>query len=467
MGFKHSSIIKTVAVACIGGSVLTACATPDPDAAFEDLTQAVAGRVPEAVVWRTGGPEDTAVDARVDALLSEPLTAQTAVQVALLNNRGLQARYAALGIAQAELVQAGLLENPVFEIMVRPSTEHGTNIELGLMQNLVDLLMRPARQRLAEAEYEAAKLELAAHLVEFVGDVESTYHAHRGALGVREVVQEIANTARDGDNLAQAFHTAGNITELELVTHQAEAEDAQTELFEAEEHAKETRIELAEILGIDHSGEWSVPTRPPSLPEQMVALNGLEARALRNRFDLAAHRAEVQAAIEELGLEEDFRLMEEAELSVSAEREPEGEWLIGPALEFPLPLFDQGQARVSGAAMALRQARDLLISEETHIKAEVHKSADAMSMARQRAAHLQRTVLPLKERIVRLTLLEYNYMLEGPFHLLEAQQEQNETYKSYVEALTEYWMARAKLQAAVGGGSLESNSQQSMQGDAS
>ena len=171
--------------------------------------------------------------------------------------------------------------------------------------------------------------------------------------------------------------------------------------------------------------------------------------------------------MEELGLETDFRLMEELELSVSAEREPEGEWLIGPAIEFPLPLFDQGQARVSGAAMALRQAQDQLAAEEAHIRAKVRLAADSLSMARQRAAHLQRTVLPLKERIVRLTLAEYNFMLEGPFHLLESQQEQNETYKSYVEALTDYWVARARLQAAVGGGSLEANSQQSMQGDAS
>ena len=187
------------------------------------------------------------------------------------------------------------------------------------MQNLVDLLMRLARQKLATAEYEAAKLELAAHLVEFVGEVQSTYHQHRGALGALEVMQEIADTARDGANLAQAFHEAGNITDLELAMHQAEAEDAQTELFEAEEHASETRPELAKILSVDHHGDWSVPTRPPSLPEQMISLNGLETRALRNRFDLAAHRAEVRAAMEELGLEEEFRLMEELELSVSAE----------------------------------------------------------------------------------------------------------------------------------------------------
>ena len=281
---------RPIALAIVGCGALSACATPDPDAAFNDLSQTVSGRVPDALVWRTGGPEEAAVDNRVAALMADPLSAQAAAQVALLSNRGLQARYAALGIAQAELVQAGLLENPVFEIMVRPSTEHGTNIELGLMQNLVDLLMRPARQKLATAEYEAAKLELAAHLIEFVGEVQSAYHQHRGALGELEVLQEIADTARDGANLAQAFHDAGNISDLDLATHQSEAEDVQTELYEAEEHASETRVELAEILGIGHSEQWSVPSRPPSLPDQEISLNGLEARALRTRFDLEHFR---------------------------------------------------------------------------------------------------------------------------------------------------------------------------------
>ncbi len=117
--------------------------------------------------------------------------------------------------------------------------------------------------------------------------------------------------------------------------------------------------------------------------------------------------------------------------------------------------------------MALRQAQDQLAAEEAHIKANVQMAVDAVAMARQRASHQLRTALPLRERIVRLTLAEYNYMLEGPFHLLESQQEQNETYKSYVEALTDYWVARARLQAAIGGGSLEANPQQSLQGDAS
>ena len=438
----------------LGSMLLTACAVPNPELALEEFNQAISGRIPDAVVWRSDAEEDIAVDARVEALVAEPLTVQSSVQVALLNNRSLQARYASLGIAQAEAVQLGLLENPLFEIMVRPSTERGFNIEMGLMQNLVDLLMRPARRKLADAEYEAEKLELAAYLVGFVGDVQGAYYNYKGALSVLQLVEDITSTASDAANLAKAFYDAGNMTELELAAQQAKAGMADIDRLEAEQDARESRLELSEFLGMGHDAEWRVDSSLSSIPDAHVRLANLEDKALRNRFDLAAHRSEIRAAIVELGLEEDFGLLEGTEFSVSAEKEPEGEWLIGPALTIPLPLFDQGQARVTAESMALRRAQDELIAEQAHIRLQVKKAADALVLSRRRAEHLRQIVLPLRERIVRLTLLDYNFMLESPFHLLEAQQNQNETALDYVEALTDYWIARSALQAATGGGAL-------------
>lgn len=456
MGFQ-TPYLKNYIGAVVGVIVLSACATPDPDAAFAGLDDLVAERLPERVVWRTGGPEDAAVDARVEALLAEPLSVDAAVAIALLSNRGLQARYAELGIAQADVVQAGLLQNPVFEIMVRPSTEDGTNLELGLMQNFVDLLMRPARQKIAAAEYEATRLELAAHLVEFSGEVQDAYYEHRGALGRLGVVEEIADTAHDGADLSKAFHNAGNISDLEDAQHQAEAAQVRVELLETQEEVRETRAELAEYLGIEPVGEWRVPSRLPAVPDEIVRVTGLEDRALRARFDLSAHRAELQAAIAEAGMEEDFRYFEEGELAISAEREPDGAWLIGPALEIPIPLFDQGQARVTAAQLEVRRLRDSLLAEERHVRSKVIMAANAMASARARASHLRDTLLPIRESIVRLTLAEYNYMLESPFHLLETQQDANETYLKYVEALTDYWLARTALTAAIGGGPLQTH----------
>ena len=92
MDLNFSRQKKSVCSALVVGALLTACAKPNPDAAFDDLNKTIAGRVPEAVMWRTGGLEDTAADARLDTLLAEPLTVQSAVQIALLSNRSLQAR---------------------------------------------------------------------------------------------------------------------------------------------------------------------------------------------------------------------------------------------------------------------------------------------------------------------------------------------------------------------------------------
>lgn len=436
-------------------AVFSACATPDPDAAIGELGQLVDGRLPEAVTWRTGGPEDAAVDARISAITAQVLTAESATQVALLNNRGLQARYAELGIAQADVVQAGLLQNPVLEVMVRPSTEEGTNLEFGLMQNFVDLLMRPARQKIAEAEYESVRLELAAHLISFVGEVQAAYYDYLGAKADLAVMDEIADTEKDAADLSTAFYTAGNISEREHTEHLAAAAETKAEYYEAQEYMRDSRGALADLLGFSPADDWSVPSRLAPLPEKEIRLSGLEERAVRDRFDLAAHRAELQASLEELGFQQDFRLVEEADMAISAEREPDGAWLIGPALEFSLPIFDQGQARVTAATLAVRAMRDRLLAEERQVRSDVIMESQALTLARNRADHLGTVLLPLREDIVRLTLAEYNYMLEGPFHLIETQQETNETYRMYMAALTDYWVARAKLRAAIGGGALE------------
>ncbi len=436
-------------------TALAGCATPDPDGAVRDFGDLVASRIAEPVVWRTGGPEDAAVDARVQALMSEPLTADSALAVALLSNRGLQARYAELGIAQADVVEAGLLENPMFEVMVRPSTEAGTNLEFGLVQNFISLLMRPARQKIAAANYENVRLEIAADLIEFTAQVKVAYFAHIGARNQRDAIAAISSTARDAADLAAAFHTAGNINELELVEFQADAEEAAISVLEAEQEVSETAIDLVERLGVSPSAELSLPGRLPALPDEMLATLTFEQQALRDRFELQAKRAGIRAAADHLGLEQNFRLLDDLEIGVSAEREPEGEWLIGPSLEFPLPIFDQGQGRVTHAMLDLRQQQDQLAAKEASVRAEVRRAVSALTTNHQKAKLLLETLLPMKQRLTRLTLAEYNYMLTGAFEVLEAEQHENEVYLEHLEALTAYWIARAELVAAIGGGSLD------------
>jgi outer membrane protein, heavy metal efflux system len=99
--------------------VMTSCATFDHRAGFSDVSATVEARSGIRVGWNLGTELDAQAAQETDALLQSALTVDGAVQMALLNNRELQAMYADLGVAQADLVQAGLLRNPIFDGAVR------------------------------------------------------------------------------------------------------------------------------------------------------------------------------------------------------------------------------------------------------------------------------------------------------------------------------------------------------------
>ncbi len=143
--------------------VLSGCASVPRKGGFSDVAQVIEERAGQRVHWSQGTPEDAEVTRAVEALLADELSVGAAVQIALLNNRGLQATYEDLGIAQADLVQAGLLRNPAFFGSVRSSNRSSseTNTEFGVVQDFLDILIRPARKKFAAAEFEEAKLRVA------------------------------------------------------------------------------------------------------------------------------------------------------------------------------------------------------------------------------------------------------------------------------------------------------------------
>jgi outer membrane protein, heavy metal efflux system len=139
--------------------LLTGCATFDQRAGFSDVSAAVEERSGKRVVWNLGTELDAEAAEEVRRLLAGPLTADGAIQVALLNNRELQALYAELGVAQADVVQAGLLANPVFDgALFFPVAGGPATLELSVATSFLDIFYRPLRTRVAAARFEEAKL---------------------------------------------------------------------------------------------------------------------------------------------------------------------------------------------------------------------------------------------------------------------------------------------------------------------
>jgi cobalt-zinc-cadmium efflux system outer membrane protein len=431
---------------------LAGCASVDQNAAFEGLRGTVGDRVGQEIAWRKDADADAEIAAKVDALLSAELSFDGAVQVALFNNRELQAHYAEIGIANADLIQAGLLSNPVLDLMIRPTTNpsEGSILEFGLAQNVLDLFTLPARKKIATAEFEKARNEVAAATVEMVGEVRAAYVRALAARNALAVAKEITAASQASWELAQRFHQAGNISDLELAEERAAHEDNAVMLEEAEIEAVAAAEDLSELLGAG-AERLKLPEQLPALPEADAATDNAVTVALERRLDMAAARKAVSAHVESLKLKTSTRLWQEIELKIDAEREPDGQWAVGPGLGLALPLFDQGGPGVARAAAELLKAENELQALQSHVRAEVRKASSEVAAARRIAERYRKTILPLKENIVRLKLQEYNFMLIGVFDVLVAKQEQGDAYLGYIEAVRDYWLARSELAAAMGG----------------
>jgi cobalt-zinc-cadmium efflux system outer membrane protein len=110
-----------------------------------------------------------------------------------------------------------------------------------------------------------------------------------------------------------------------------------------------------------------------------------------------------------------------------------------------------GRASVKKLEAQLRQAQANTGALEAEVRNDVETAHAALVNARDSAAHLSGVLLPQRQRILKETLLHYNAMQKSNFELLSAKQEEQRAEQEHIEALRDYWIARADLEKAAGG----------------
>jgi cobalt-zinc-cadmium efflux system outer membrane protein len=426
--------------------LLTGCATFDQRAGFPDVSAAVEARSGKRVVWNLGTELDAQVAQEVHALLQDTLSADAAIQVALLNNRALQALYAEMGVAQADLVQAGLLRNPVFDGAVRVLLNGGPlALEFNAALDFLDIFYLPLRKRIAAARFADAKLQVTGAVLDFAATVRAAFYRHQANEQRLELEQAIAQGLAVSLEVARRLHAAGNITDLALARERALVEETKLRLRAAESAVRQSREQLNALLGLwGQETAWHIDRRLPDLPQQPLLFEALERRALRQSLDLASARQRLIVAGEQLGASRATALVPESSLGGGGERE-EGGWEVGPVFEFPIPLFDQGQARIGRAAAELRRAQQEYYALGVQIRSTVRAVQERLQGAQDRALYYRDILLPLRERIVNETQLQYNAMQLGVFDLLRAREQQIQAAVAYIETLLDYWLAHTDL----------------------
>jgi cobalt-zinc-cadmium efflux system outer membrane protein len=328
----------------------------------------------------------------------------------------------------------------------------GPGAELSLLQDFIRMLEVPLRKHVAAAQFEAAKLEVAQAVIDLVANVKAAYYALQGAEQMFELRQTVARATLLSAEIAGRQHEVGNTTDLDFASEHALAEEANLDVARAEADVLADREELNVLLGLwGENTAWKIAPRLPRVPADDVPRKGLESLAVSQRLDLAAARQAIEVQARSLGLARVTALFPDGLFGGEAEREPDGEWTAGPAIEFSVPVFDQGQAAVAKTAAELRERQREYAALAIHIRSQVRRQGTRMESARRRAEHYERIVLPLRQQVLDRTQLQYNAMQLGVFQLLQAKRDQIEAGRTYVETLTEYWLSRTDLEHALGG----------------
>ncbi|MEO8673414.1 MAG: TolC family protein [Tahibacter sp.] len=432
-------------------TLLSGCVSVSRRDGADRVEALMAERLPTTFAWNRDASGRAAIDARVDQLLATPLTAAAAVQIAQLRNPHIAAEYARLGIAQADVVEASRLGNPTLS---GSALKDGGPAKLttGLSVPLADLLLLPARRRLASGEYERAQQLIALSLINLAADVTEDWTNAAGAIQVARMREAIATASAASATLAQRYYEAGNLNALEFKLEQSAATQARISATRARAEATRAGLALNARLGLsgDAAVRWTldVPLATPVATEDTPET--LQSLARTHRLDLTSAQREVQLLGDAVHLARRWRLLGRVEIGVERERETDGSRLTGPTLSLALPLFNQGQAAIARAEAQLEIGRAQLEQLEIQLDNDVRLGVERVAAMRAIVEDYRAALVPQREAVVKQQVDRINYMLIGPFELLLAKQQEYDAYQGYIEAVRDYWLARVALSRAIG-----------------
>ena len=431
-------------------SLLAGCASVPRDSGFADVRQAVMAETRQPVDWNPREDVQPPDDAAVATLLDDELTADQAVKIAFANNRDLRATIEELGLARAELIGASTIRNPLFDGEIRFPGEPRDPFELGLAQTLIDIFQLGNRKRLGRAQFEAAKVRVSAALINFAGHVRMDYYdalAARKILARQEAVLKAQEAATE---VAKRQHFAGNISDLDLENEQSRYEQVKLDFARAQLDELQARERLIADLGLIRRAELKLPDDFPAPPGSEMPSEEVEQQVVSRRLDLRIAQREIEAAQSAMRISK-TAVFEDLAVGVHLEREPEGTKTTGPAATIPIPIFDRGAAAKARARAMLRQAQQRFGAMNVAARSEARAAQERLLEARSRMDYLRDVVIPRRERILKLTQLEYNAMLRGVFQLIDARKNLDSARRDEVIATRDYWVARTELQTALSG----------------
>jgi outer membrane protein TolC len=432
--------------------MLSGCAWFSPDAGMGVVAN-VADRELDKDVAAIRTPDQAEAAAiAVRRLLGRTLTADAAMQIALLNNRGLQAVYSELGLAEAQMVEGSLPPNPrISYLHIAGSGE--LEIERSIVADILALATLPARSEIALARFRQAQQRAALETLRLAADTRRAYYRAVAAQELALYLTEAQSAAATAAQLAVRLGETGSMNKLDQAREQVFYADITAQLATTRQAAASEREALIRLLGLwDGDLKFKLPNALPALPRRAQSLAAIEVEAVRRRVDLQIARMELDAIARAYGLTQATRFINILEAGYADKIETGAPFKRGVAVDLQVPIFDFGEVRVRQAEAIYMQTVNRLLELAVNVRSQARDAYRVYRSAYDIAGHYQREVLPLRKIISDETLLRYNAMLIDVFSLLAEARQRIAATITAIQAKRDFWLATVELKAAVAGG---------------
>lgn len=429
--------------------MLGGCASFSTDGGFSTVEQVAKERLGKEVTWqRSDNASDTAAQ-RVKELLASPLTVDDAVQIALLNNRGLQASFYELGISESDFVQAGRLPNPGFSFS---RTRQGSEVEIdrSLTFNIAHLLTMPLTRQMEQRRFEQTKREVTMQMLSLAAETRKAYYMAVAADQTMLYMQQVKKAADAGAELAGRLAQAGNYNKLQQAREQGFFAEAALNLARAEQAQTRSKEKLTRLMGLwGPQTAFTLPLRLPDLPKKPNDMANVEQMAMAQRLDVQAARLSTEQLAKNLGLSKATRFINVLEVGAIRNTFNDQPVQRGYLVTLELPLFDWSGAKVAKAEALYMQALNRTTEIAINARSEVREAYLGYRSSYDIAMHYQNEIVPLKKRVSEENQLRYNGMLIGVFDLLADARSQIASVNSAIEASRDFWIAQADLEMSL------------------
>lgn len=457
--------VATVALPLILGGCVSSTEYSATTAGFSNVANITAEATGKDTVWVQNRQDAQTVSARVKTLLAKKnVDVETAVQIALLNNKGLQAAYADLGDSSAEAWQSTMLVNPTVGIGLMgvgtPGLEAYKAIEGVIATNILALATQKRNVEIADDGFRKAQLNAALRTLQLAAD---TRRAWITAVGSWETVAQLNQALAAADaasELAQKIGEAGSLTKGGQAREHVFYAELTGQTAKARLEARLAKEELTRLMGLWASDvDYQIPNRLPQLPKGLVKQDLIEAEALQRRVDLQIAKLDLATTAKSYKLTEATRYVTDLEILTGFETERELEdgekhkqTTGNVELEFVIPIFDSGKARMRKSELAYMRAANMLAEKAVNVRSEARSAYQAYRSNYDIARHYRNSVVPLRTKIEEESLLTYNGMITNTFELLADSREKVNSTLLAVNAKRDFWLAEANLAPAIYGG---------------